>query len=65
MLESLKGTEASKQAEDSLAYMARLDWPREEKSYPRLYGKAGLTLKRPSPNLACMAKLNWSGKGKA
>ena len=31
MLESLKGTYASKQAKDSLAYMVRLDWPREGK----------------------------------
>ena len=31
MLKSLKGIDASKQEEDSLAYMARLDWPREGK----------------------------------
>jgi len=31
MLESMKGTNASKQVEDSLAYMAWLDWPREGK----------------------------------
>jgi len=31
MLESLKGTDASKQADDSIAYLARLDWPREGK----------------------------------
>jgi len=28
MLESLKGTYALKKVKDSLAYMARLDWPR-------------------------------------
>ena len=65
MLESLKGTDASKQAEDNLAYTARQDWPKEGKILPCLYGKTGLTLKRSSPSLACTAKLNWSRKGKA
>jgi len=33
MLVSLKGTDASKQAEDSLAYTARLDWPKKGKIF--------------------------------
>ena len=44
MLESLKGIDVSKQAEDSFAYMARLDWSREGKvlALPKLQGWTNL-----------------------
>ena len=59
MLESLKGTDASKQAEDSLTYMARLDWPREGKilAPPIWQGWINIEKAKSYPRLYGEAKL--------